>query len=190
MSLRGTTLLGRRMSCPAYPLFSPSRGADGSPTCARVDAWRFQFAAGGVNSGRQPWRDLSAGGPHLLSAGDATTKPLRHCLGWNISTATGFTPCSQVQSTRICRSSPVKLHEAESLSSGRVNDDPAAFMRRVCSAALSAARSRVLSLDRRRLIEAPNPSASLAPICLPRSSALSLVASVNFVADITDIPIA
>ena len=38
MSLRGTTLLGRRMSFPAYPLFSPSRGADGSPTCARVDA--------------------------------------------------------------------------------------------------------------------------------------------------------
>lgn len=95
MSLRGTTLLGRRMSCPTYPLFSPSRGADGSPTCARVDAWRFQFAAGGVNSGRQPWRDLSAGGPHLLSVGDATAKPLRHCLGWNISTATGPAPSSQ-----------------------------------------------------------------------------------------------
>ena len=95
MSLRGTTLLGRRMSCPTYPLFSPSRGADGSPTCACVGAWRFQFAAGGVNSGRQPWRDLSAGGPHLLSAGDATAKPLRHCLGRNISTATRGTPVAR-----------------------------------------------------------------------------------------------
>ena len=108
MSLRGTTLLGRRMSCPAYPLFSPSRGADGSPTCVRVDAWRFQFAAGGVNSGRQPWRDLSAGGPRLLSAGDATAKPLRHCLGWNISTATRGAPVAHGVLVARCACDPAR----------------------------------------------------------------------------------
>ena len=64
--------------CPAYPLFSPFRGAYGLPTCA--PRAYVKLAAGGVNSGRLPWRDLSAGGSHLSSAGNATAKPLRHSL--------------------------------------------------------------------------------------------------------------
>ena len=78
--LRGTTLIDVRVFSRARPLVVPRTvGPTASLLAGR--AARFEVAAGGVNSGRQPWRDLSAGEPHLLSAGDATTKPLRHCLG-------------------------------------------------------------------------------------------------------------
>lgn len=69
-------------------------GLRGPAACSST----VQVAAGGVNSGRQPWRDLSAGGPHLLSAGDATAKPLRHCLRAHDSTAR---PKARGQAARI-----------------------------------------------------------------------------------------
>ncbi len=139
MSFRGTTLLGRRMLCPAYPLWPRCVGQTASLLSAAIypaiaaAPWRHpldvrtsqspkrrfllalepgaaglrslaacsstvQVAAGGVNSGRQPWRGLSAGGPHLLSAGDATAKPLRHCLRAHDSTAR---PKARGRATRI-----------------------------------------------------------------------------------------
>ena len=88
---RGTTLVDERVFSRARPLLGPVPWGGRLPywvaRSAPAPAATVKVAAGGVNSGRQPWRDLSAGEPHLLSAGDATTKPLRHCLVGHGSTA-------------------------------------------------------------------------------------------------------
>lgn len=98
--IRGTTSVGARVVSPARPLFAPrSVGPTASLLGpARRTSGRFrrsrrpvprtvQVAAGGVNSGPLPWRGLSAGDPHLFSAGNATPRPLRHRLLRHGSTA-------------------------------------------------------------------------------------------------------
>ena len=66
---RGTTLVDERVFSRARPLLGPVPWGGRLPywvaRSAPAPAATVKVAAGGVNSGRQPWRDLSAGEPHL-----------------------------------------------------------------------------------------------------------------------------